>query len=209
MYVNSGWSNSDIKDENKILVKHLLSMSSGLDRSLNFKYLPGERWSYNTKAYCRLIYILEAISKKNINDLTQEWLTEPIGIEDSKWIKRKEDANNPYGFRANLRDLGRLGLLTLNNGYWGNKNIIKNKNYLKEAFQASQSSNVKYGYLFWINTEFKYHSNCPDDMRIMYGLGDKYVYIFPNKDIVIVRLGNQAEKEFVEKFLDLMIESMP
>jgi CubicO group peptidase (beta-lactamase class C family) len=208
-YIESGWSNSDVVNENKILVRHLLSMSSGLDSDLNFQYSPGEHWYYNTKAYSRLIYILEAITKKNIVDLTQEWLTKPIGIRDSKWIKRRENAVNPYGFNANLRDLGRLGLLTLNHGFWGNKNIIKNTEYLKEAFHASQSMNVNYGYLFRLNTEFKYHSNCPDDMIIMTGARNRYVYVFPSKNFVIVRLGNKAAEDFNEIFLDLIVESMP
>ena len=208
-YIESGWSNSDVKNENEILVRHLLSMSSGLDKDLSFEYSPGEHWSYNTKAYSRLIYILEAITKKSIINLTQEWLTKPIGIIDSKWIKRGEQAANPYGFNANLRDLGRLGLLTLNHGFWENENIINNTNYLKEAFQASQSMNVKYGYLFWLNNEFKYHSNCPDDMIIMVGARNRYVYVFPGKNIVIVRLGSKAGEEFNEIFLDLIVESMP
>ena len=208
-YIESGWSNSDVKNENEILVRHLLSMSSGLDKDLAFENSPGEHWSYNTKAYSRLIYILEAITKKSIINSTQEWLTKPIGIIDSKWRKRREQAANPYGFNANLKDLGRLGLLTLNHGFWGNENIINNTDYLKEAFHASQSMNVTYGYLFWLNTKFKYHSDCPDDMIIMRGARNTYVCIFPSKNIVIVRLGSKAAEEFEENFLDLIVESMP
>ncbi|GAA4975469.1 serine hydrolase domain-containing protein [Algibacter aquimarinus] len=208
-YIKSGWSNSDLKNENKILVKHLLSMSSGLDESLNFKYLPGEKWSYNTTAYSRLITILETITAKDIKVLTQEWLTKPIGIKDSKWIKRQGNYDNPHGYKANLRDLGRLGLLILNNGYWDGENIIKNKDYLKEAFQPSQEMNKKYGYLFWLNTELKYHSDCPDDMIIMVGAGNRNVYVFPSTNVVVVRLGRRAEKGFHNKILDLIIESMP
>jgi CubicO group peptidase (beta-lactamase class C family) len=208
-YLDSGWSNSDLKNENKILVKHLLSMSSGLDEDLNFKNSPAESWSYNTRAYSKLIDILETITNKKIKELTKEWLTKPIGIKDSEWIVRQGMGFNSYGFNANLRDLGRLGLLTLNNGYWKDKNIIKNTDYLTEAFQPSQKMNIKYGYLFWLNTEFKYHSECPDDMIIMVGALNRYVYIFPGKDIVIVRLGRNTEKDFNKKFLDLIVESMP
>ena len=207
-YIDSGWSNSDIKNENAILVRHLLSMSSGLDKGLNFKHLPGVNWSYNTTAYSKLITILETLTKKEIKELTQEWLTKPIGINDSKWIKRQGNNDYPHGYKANLRDLGRLGLLILNNGYWEDENIINNSDYLKNAFQPSQKMNITYGYLFWLNKEFKYHGDCPDDMIIMVGAGNRYVYVFPSTDVVVVRLGRSAEKGFNKKILDLIIEPM-
>lgn len=208
-YLGQGWSNTSVEHENKILVKHLLSMSSGLDKDLYLEHQPGTHWKYNTSAYSKVIAVLEKITNKKINALTQEWLCSPTGMNNSKWVNRTHNNYNPYGFSTSLRDLGRLGLLTLNLGYWGDKNVISNVGYLKDALQSSQKMVVNYGYLFWLNTEKKFHTQCPESMIAMFGGGDKYVFVFPHENIVVVRLGERPEKDFRKKFLKLIIKSMP
>src|SRR6185503_9322276 len=60
-HLPAGWSAADRSDEAAVTVRHLLSMTSGLDpRTLTRVAPPGRRWAYNTAAYQKLRPVLEA-----------------------------------------------------------------------------------------------------------------------------------------------------
>ena len=208
-YLEEGWSNSNKANEEIITVKQLLSMTSGLNGRLYYKDPPGKEWTYNTTAYSKLIEILEIVTKKPIKKLTKEWLTDPIGIIDSQWGKRPFGFDNPHGFMATHRDMARIGLLVLHKGIWNGKDIIQNQGYLKDAISPSQSMNLKYGYLFWLNTDHLWHQKYPEDMFIMVGYLNRLVIVIPSYDMVIVRFGNDPERGFNTKLLNKLIAAMP
>ena len=52
-YLGAGWSKSTPEQEDRITVRHLLSMTSGLNETLQFVAPAGNRWFYNTPAYAK------------------------------------------------------------------------------------------------------------------------------------------------------------
>ena len=202
-YIGTGWSRASLTQENKITVRHLMSMSSGLAVTLDFQDPAGSVWKYNTRAYSKMVPILEAATGMSIARLTADWLTKPIGMHESRWVLRKwlkdsHDANK-IGFAASARDLAKFGLLILANGTWKGHAIIKKPKFLFEALKPSQDLNSNYGFLWWLNTKNKI-PYVPKDTVWALGHLSRFVMIIPSKRFVCVRIGNKAEKNFRRKF---------
>ena len=57
-HLGVGWSKAGTEKESKILMRHLLSMSGGLDDSLAYEADAGTKWFYNTPAYQKTMRVL-------------------------------------------------------------------------------------------------------------------------------------------------------
>ncbi len=212
-YLGEGWSNASVAQESVITLKHLISMSSGLNDQLKFQSKPNFRWKYNTNAYSRIINVLEAASGLDRNSLTEQWLS-PLQMENSTWKVRRfakvDPKINRHGWVTSARDLARLGLLVSANGDWAGQPLVENKKYMQEMLQSSQQLNPAYGYLWWLNGQSHIiragrprkgplNSNAPDEMVAGLGALGQKLYVVPNLELVIVRLGDQPEAGFDTK----------
>jgi CubicO group peptidase (beta-lactamase class C family) len=163
--LGSGWSNAEPNIENRITVRHIMTMTSGLDDELNSHTPPGEVWSYSG-AYKKMIPILEAATGLNIQTLTHEWLLAPIGMNDSRWTPRHWAADialaAPIGFAASARDAARFGLLVLAGGKWGGVQLV-GESAVAELLESSQEFNPSYGLLWWLNGK-----NGPRNRSVMF-----------------------------------------
>ena len=210
-YLGSGWSKASPEKENKITVKHLMSMSSGLTKSLEYQNPAGSVWKYNTRAYSKMIPIVEAAAGMDIHRITSEWLTKPIGMNESRWVTRHwlqdhHDANR-IGFATSARDLARFGLLVYANGIWNGKAVEKDPGFLNEALKPSQNMNPNYGFLWWLNNRNMYpHS--PKDTVMALGSHSRILAIIPSQKLVVVRIGNKAKGNFGKEFLKLLHAAM-
>ena len=81
-YLGRGWSNASLEHESQIQIRHLLTMTSGLTEQGTFQAAAGTRWEYNTGMYAKLVDVLSKVTNKDRNQLTREWLTEPLGMSD-------------------------------------------------------------------------------------------------------------------------------
>ena len=154
-HLGIGWSNADKEQEAPITVRHLMTMTSGLDAKLKFVADAGTRWAYNTNAYAKSLACLEAVTGLSANELTSRWLLNRIGMRDSRWAKRTWLAEtgvdaNVSGFATSARDLARFGLLVLASGRWQDQFLVSPE-YLRSALTSSQQLNPSYGYLWWLN----------------------------------------------------------
>jgi CubicO group peptidase (beta-lactamase class C family) len=151
------------------------------------------------------------------NILTKKWLTDPLGMKDSRWAKRPWSERggivaNQYGLATTARDLARFGILMLANGNWEKKNVIEDKAYLKAAISPSQKLNPSYGYLWWLNGgPFVARGNgqkrqgrlipaAPKDMYAAQGKLGRRLYVLPSQQLIITRLGDQAPNNFNTEF---------
>src|SRR5262249_45727173 len=87
-YLGAGWSKTTPAQEQKILMRHLLTMTSGLSDGLEFEAEAGTKWRYNSIAYQKTMRALAKVTGKSENDLTREWLTGPLGMSNSYWQER-------------------------------------------------------------------------------------------------------------------------
>lgn len=218
-YLGEGWSRTDLEHEKKITIRHIITMSSGLTDRGQFEAPAGEKWRYNTTAYSMNLKVLEKASGMDRNELTKKWLTEPLGMIDSKWVPRtiaELQSVNSYGFATTARDLARFGLMMLAEGTWGGEPILSDRQYLKESTTSSQKLNPYYGYLWWLNRDaFSPEKGprveaAPIDMYSANGALIRRCYVVPSMDLVITRLGDQpdAGRAFDQEFWKLLMDAV-
>lgn len=203
----------------KIRIKDLLTMSSGTNYnegdkgyfSLNAygyygddeEYMvsmmekkedPGVYWQYRSGDTQVLGLIVEKVFSETISDLVSERFMKSMGAEsDAVWLldgsKKHEKAF--CCFNAVARDYARFGQLVLNKGKWNDKQIVSEKyineattpaSYLKDRYEDDHPVDF-YGYQYWMVNHSGVHAIAQN------GLFGQYVYIIPEKNAVIVRLG--------------------
>jgi len=216
-----GWSGVENSNEAKITLQHLLSMTSGLPQKANpasqkssgrhesTSLMPGAGWEYNTRVYSNLVSVLEQVAKKPIQQITDEWLIQPLGLESTKWYERlwvtaKMDAN-PVGLQTSSRDLALVGMMMLGEGE-GRKQRLFNADYHFAATHPSQPLNPAYGYLWWLNGQPVLNAKkldpqglapaAPSDMYAGQGALGRKLYVVPSMNLVVVRLGAQPAEDF-------------
>lgn len=215
-YLGTGWTTAPLAKENLITCKHLLTMTSGLDDEYNdstdenlndcvapsclvYKADAGTRWAYDN-VYVKLQDVVAQASGQTWDNYFNAKLKSKIGMTGS-WLS----SGNNSVYWSTARSMARFGLLISANGTWNGTEII-NSAYLNEAHTTSQTINLSYGYLWWLNGKASYHlpqsqaqftgnliPNAPSDMYCALGKNDQKIYIVPSKKLVIVRMGNSAE----------------
>ena len=136
-----------------ITVRHLLSMTSGLDwpeRAVSInnpanvvwrgrnaadpyrfvlersvKATPGTAWNYNSGGVWLLGLLVRKLSGQLIEEFAKEALFEPLVIRDWEWDRfRNGDPSASGGLRLRPRDLAKLGQLVLDGGVWHGRRIV-------------------------------------------------------------------------------------
>jgi len=99
----------------------------------------------------------------------------------------------------------KLGLLYLHKGNW-NGNIVFDKDWTAYATKPCDASNGEYGAQIWLNAGGKY----PDVPRSLYsfnGHQGQYVFVLPEQDLVIVRLGLTKNAD-LNKFISGIVNAV-
>ena len=211
-YLGKGWTDCTPKQEEKITIKHQLSMNSGLDDKvldhfctidtcLIYKADAGDRWAYHNGPYTLLDRVIEKATGQTLNNYTTQKLKTPIGMTGS-FIP--VGYNNVYFSTA--RSMARFGLLMLNKGKWGENQIMTDSIYFKQMVSPSQSLNKSYGYLWWLNGKQSYmlptsqtvfpgylNPNAPADMFVAMGKDGQFLNVIPGQQMVMVRMGEAPD----------------
>ena len=209
-YLGNGWTSAPLAKENLITVKHLITMTSGLDDApptpcdnedtakacLIYKADAGTRWSYHTGAYRKVQNVVSNAVGQNYNTITTNWIKTKTGIGGA-WSQQV--------YYSKARDMARFGLLNLNHGIWNQDTVLKDAAYFNAMTNTSQNLNNAYGYLWWLNGKANFMapgvqltipgtlmSNAPSDMYCALGKNDQKIYVVPSQNLVIVRQGNTA-----------------
>jgi CubicO group peptidase (beta-lactamase class C family) len=138
-YFGTGWTSMQIEKENLITSKHLLNMTSGINDENQFVIRPnltyladaGTRWSYHN-VFQRLMDVVSAASGRKFDTYFDSKLRGKIGM-DGSWN---------FGLIFNIyhstaRSMARFGLLALNEGKWGEEQIV-DEEFFKESISSSQ-----------------------------------------------------------------------
>jgi CubicO group peptidase (beta-lactamase class C family) len=172
---------------------------------------------------------IAAVSKMTPNELTKAWLTDRVGMKDSRWIERRLakasiPEKNRLGFATTARDLARFGLLVLGRGQWGNEVVHSDHKYLSAALSPSQQMNPAYGYLWWLNGQTAtlsgqrrvrgpLNSEAPTDLVAALGALGRKCYVVPSLGVVVTRLGDNPEvvdqTKFDVEFWSLLMKAAP
>ena len=214
-YLGVGWSNLSAAQESKITVRHQLTMTTGLDDGVTnpdcttkscliYKADPGARWAYHNAPYTLLDGVIASATGKTLNAYVVEQLQTKIGM-DGQYIKTGD--NNVY--YSTPLSMARFGLLLLNRGKWEQTQIIPDS-YITLMTTNSQTINLSYGYLTWLNGKTSYmipksqtvfpgalSPNAPTDMFAAMGKNGQIVNIVPSKNIVVIRMGDVPDTSLV------------
>jgi CubicO group peptidase (beta-lactamase class C family) len=216
-----------------VTVRDLLSMDSGREWSALTDYVrlltapdrtafaiglgqaaaPGTVWAYNNSAVQTLDRVLARATGEDVAAFAERRLLEPLGMAHTALAT--DGAGNAQlfeGMRSTCRDMARFGVLMLNRGRWGGKQIVSAGWVAQATGAPSTKLNAAYGYLWWLNHEGVIPSvtaatrlravenakvsqkgrivpGAPDSMYWALGLGDQIVQIDPGTRTVVVRLG--------------------
>lgn len=182
-----------VGDKTKITIKHVLSMSGGIEWDEKISYadpknseiqmnnsadavdyvlsqrmstLPGSTFNYSGGQTQLLVALIKKATGMDADIFAADHLLAPLGITKYKWVKTKSgDPSGASGLRLRSRDLAKFGLLIMNRGKWNGRQIIPAK-LIDQAL--SESINIEKA----------------DDFRLDYGyqiwlpafpVGDKWV----------------------------------
>ena len=127
---------------------------------------------------------------------------------------------SPYGyntivgstFRCTARDFARLGYLWLNEGRWGDKQLVPEA-WIKQAtsrFKQANGEAHNYGYTFWVQDTWE---NVPRDCYGSRGHNINDCYVVPSLDLVVMRMGNDNPPRdqrnlFVETLMTKIVDAV-
>lgn len=210
-YIGTGWTSLPLVKENLITVKHQLTMTSGLDDGvvdsdctlpscLQYKADAGNRWAYHNAAYTLLDKVVENATSLNYNNYFQQKIRNKIGM-NGLWLPSVY--NNVYYSTA--RSMARFGLLLMNKGKWDTTTVLNDAAYFTAQTNTSNTYNLSYGYLTWLNGKASYMlptlqnvfsgylvPNAPADMFAALGKNDQKIYVVPSQNLVVIRMGESA-----------------
>lgn len=206
-YLNSGWTSMTSEQEDQITIRHQLSMTTGMDDSLDpfctdpecLVYLAdaGTRWAYHNGPYTLLADVIESASGQTINSFVNQYLKNKTGMNGA-FIPL--DYNKIYF--STPRSMARMGSLMLNQGVWDTTVVLGDMNFYNDLITPSQNLNESYGYLWWLSgydsfmipsSQFVLQGsitpNAPDDLYSALGKDSQILDILPSKNITVVRMG--------------------
>jgi CubicO group peptidase (beta-lactamase class C family) len=223
------------KDERfkSITIRHLLTMSSGIKYeeggdlpwsddaddtktyySTDLRALalncriegePGEYFEYNNYNPLLVGLILERATGMPVARYMEEKLWKPLGMEaGGSWSldsKKSGFEKMESGVNARARDFARFGLLFAEEGSWEGRQLIS-QGWVEESTRpdATTDPSLDYQYFWWVDTpDGKNHFSA----RGNYG---QYIYVAPEKDLVIVRLGKEEGERGYGYWTDLFEE---
>ncbi|MFT5915084.1 MAG: CubicO group peptidase (beta-lactamase class C family), partial [Bacteroidia bacterium] len=214
-YLGNGWTSMELEKERQITIRNQLTMTTGLDfvipdwdclepSCLKYRAEPNTQWFYHNAPYTLLKDVVEEASGQSINGYFKQKIGDKIGMKGA-YIST---ANSNNLFFSKARDMAKFGLLTLAKGDWNEESILTDKSYFSQMTTSSQTLNLSYGYLWWLNGnsshvlpglpisfEGSIIPTAPADMFAALGKNDQKIYVVPSQNLVVIRLGNVAEAE--------------
>ncbi|MEX0287628.1 MAG: serine hydrolase domain-containing protein, partial [Flavobacteriaceae bacterium] len=170
------YSNYNVGQKSALTIKHLLTMTSGLEWNEDVPYTdpenseiqmtsspdpmefvlsrplevgPGEVWKYNGGTTQLLAAIIKKTTDLSIADFANKNLFEPLGINEFEWT-RFPGTDMPAaasGLRLRSRDLLKFGMLYAQNGKWNGKQLLS-ENWVTDSMKSyiTFGRNNKVGY---------------------------------------------------------------
>ena len=200
----------------KVTVRDLLQMTSGIDfnesyvnpfgqaasfyygtnlhkeiKKLRLKEPPGTEFDYVSGDSQLLGFVLSrALGDQSISDYFEEKIWKHIGTEfDATWSLDRKDGMEKTFCCVNARaiDYAKLGRLYLNGGNWNGRQLVP-ATWVEESTRVDTANGSAwfYQYQWWLPTR-------KGDFEAQ-GILGQYIYVNPDKDLIIVRLGKNNGK---------------
>lgn len=205
----------------KITIRNLLTMSSGLDcndwdmksKGQEDKVSKKRDWLQYTldlpmindpgavSNYCSMgaILVAEIVSRASgmtIDKFAERYLFDPLGIVNVSWGHTSDKEIIPSGKRLYMtsRDVAKIGQLVLNDGKWMEQQLVSKKWIEESTIPKTKITGIDYGY-FWWNLPFMVNGKVMIS-KAATGNGGQYIIVLPEIDMVAIFTGgayNSAE----------------
>lgn len=182
--------------DSNVTVENLLTMTSGLLKkpvsqsilaqkdmnkfalNVEVEAVPGSQFSYSNEGVQLLGIVIERVTGLNANEAFMKLLFQPLGM-DSTELYRDEAGNYIVfgGASTTVEDALKIGMLMLNDGIYGGKQIVSNE-CVKKIVSPTNKSDY-YGYLWWLD-------KANNNFAAMGDFGQMTV-VFPDEKLVFVR----------------------
>jgi len=160
---------------------------------------PGETFKYLSGDTQLLAFIVQAATNKNISQYTYEKFWKYMGAKNSAlWCLDNENGmEKAYCcFNSTAQDFARWGQLILAKGNCNGKQLIS-KDYLSMALSPARYLKTNegkavdfYGFQWWMIPNYK-----GMNIKYMRGILGQYVIVIPEKNAVVVRLGQDRSTQ--------------
>lgn len=202
------------KRKDKITIRHLLTMSTGLDCNdwdiksagqedkvykkkdwiqytldLPIVHEPGTVSNYCSMGVVLVAEIISQASGMSIDKFAGEYLFEPLGISNVSWGHTSNKDVIPSAKRLYMtsRDMAKIGQLVLNGGKWNEKQVVSERWMEESTTPKTKIAGVDYGYLWW-NIPFQAKEKVIVS-KMATGNGGQYAMVFPELAMVAVFTG--------------------
>jgi CubicO group peptidase (beta-lactamase class C family) len=190
---------------------------SGDKRTEELAFEPGAGCGYSTHALAHAALVCETVTGKPYDQFAIEALFKPLGIEH--WWFQYYEGSEKYGRHPShglgmpARDLARIAWCMLNNGRWGEREVIP-KWFVEQT--AAPTHDVNTPEMRWkLNPQVFSHgwelparhnpesgrsgAGIPADARSKPGSGGQLIAFVPSLDLVITRqTGSSGDWQFEE-----------
>lgn len=202
----------------KITIRHLLTMSSGINfdehylnpfafparanygdnlelllRDYHPEEAPGEVYKYQSGTTQVLAFALNAATRMSLSDYATKHVWSKIGAENPAiWSTDYEEGMEKAFccFNATARDFARIGQLYLNHGKWNGEQVIDS------AFVAASTTPADLltedgepNSIYGFQWWIGEHNG--ESFYFMRGIKGQYVIVCPKRELVVVRMGRK------------------
>ncbi|MCC7367027.1 MAG: serine hydrolase [Chloroflexi bacterium] len=191
------WGKPDSVDHNRAVGGDANTEAKGTPRLMRD---PGSYWEYNDVRVNRLALALLRVWRRPLPAVLRDEIMDPIGASDTwQWHGYRnsyvEIDGQPVqsvsggghwggGIWINTFDHARFGLLHLNRGRWGDRQIVSEA--WVETATTPCSVNAGYGCLWWLNTDRVRYPSAPASSFFAIGWGSNLIWVDPEHDLVAV-----------------------
>jgi len=195
-----------------VTIHHLLQMTSGIKfteryynpfsdaakfyygtnirrfiKNMKVIYPPGTHWEYKSGNPQLLGLIIERATGKTVSEYLEEKIWKPMGAEwNASWSTDRKNNGIERTFcclNATALDFAKFGRLYLNDGNWNGNQLVPAQWVADCTTPDTTNGGVKfYKYQWWLNQGITGSYGCD-------GLLGQRIFVYPEKKIVIVRLG--------------------
>jgi CubicO group peptidase (beta-lactamase class C family) len=169
---------------------------------------PGTSFEYNTGTSNIFARIIENSAKLPIDNFAQNNLFDPLGITVSDWYR--DPQGNPCaggthgGLSLRARDMAKFGYLYLNDGIWGDTQVVP-LNWIGKSLDrhVALSDNRGYGYQWW-RRPFRLDGNLIDAWYAL-GYGGQYIFIIDELNLMVLYTSGNYERDYAyTQAIDIM-----
>ena len=205
----------------KITVKHLLTMTSGVRFSeagsvtesnwteayfsSSCAFVPGTDFAYNSMNSYILAAIVVKLTGKSLTEFLDERLFGPLYITNRFWeVSAEGIEKGGWGLYLSAESWAKIGYMMLSGGSFEGKRILSEEwvkdSYYRHASTPDSLGHFDYGYQMWTSRD--------DDGYLFNGMLGQNVWICPKNNIVAVILSgnnelfqNSPARSILEKYL--------